>query len=112
MTWIALILVLCSAPIHAGWNLLARRARSEGAFFSGLLKWGAILGFGPVVVSVIVSGPMPGTAWLCVLFSGCCCGAYLFFLAKGYSGSIGDTSSRALAASDQFAVLLCWRARL
>jgi drug/metabolite transporter (DMT)-like permease len=26
-------------------------------------------------------------AWLCLLFSGCCCGGYLFFLAKGYAGS-------------------------
>ena len=53
----------------------------------GLLKWGGLLGFVPVVVGEVVSGPMPGTAWVCVLFSGCCCGAYLFFLAKGYSGS-------------------------
>ena len=32
MAWAALLLVLCSAPIHAGWNLMARRQRAEGAF--------------------------------------------------------------------------------
>ena len=33
MTWAALILVLISAGMHAGWNLLGKRERPSAAFF-------------------------------------------------------------------------------
>ena len=73
--------------MHAGWNLLAKGQRSEGSFFAGLLGWGVLLGFVPAVLSEIGCGFMPATAWLCVIFSGCCAAAYFFFLAKGYGAS-------------------------
>ena len=83
----ALLLVMVSAPMHAGWNLLARRQRAEGAFFLGLLKWGAIVGLVPVVLSEIFAPSIPGKAWVCLLISGCCCGSYFFFLARSYASS-------------------------
>ncbi len=87
MVWAALVLTLFSAPMHAGWNLLAKRQRSEGLFFLEILKLGALLGLGPAVLSEIFSGFMPARAWVCVLLSGGCAGAYFFFLAKGYADS-------------------------
>jgi len=87
MAWMALLLVMASAPVHAGWNLLAKRQRSEGAFFFGLLKWITIIGLGPVVLSEVFRPGMPAKAWVCVLISGCCCGIYFFFLAKSYASS-------------------------
>ena len=87
MAWMALVLVLCSAPMHAGWNLLAKRQRSEGAFISGLLGWIAVAGLAPAIVGEFLSPSMPARAWICVLISGCCCGLYFFFLARSYAGS-------------------------
>ena len=87
MTWLVLLLVLCSAPIHAGWNLLARRQRAEGAFISAILGWTAIAGLAPAVIGEILSPSMPNKAWVCVLISGCCAGTYFFFLARSYASS-------------------------
>lgn len=87
MTLVALILVFLSTPMHAGWNLLGRRQRAEGAFFAQILGWGAVVGLGPVVVGGLLGGFMPGEVWVCVLISGSCAGAYFFFLAKGYAKS-------------------------
>ncbi len=87
MAWPALILVLCSVPMHAGWNLLARRQRSEGVFFWYLLVWVAALGIVPAVLGEILLGPFPAKAYVCVLISGCCGGAYFYFLARGYEKS-------------------------
>ena len=51
MVWQALVLVLCSAPLHAGWNLLARRGRAEGAYMYGLLKWVVLVGLLPAALA-------------------------------------------------------------
>ena len=83
----ALLLVMVSAPMYAGWNLLARRQRAEGAFFSGLLRWVTVLGLAPAVLSEVLTPDIPAKAWVCVLISGCCCGLYFFFLARSYANS-------------------------
>ena len=87
MAGIALVLVLCAGPMHAGWNLLARRQRAEGAFFAKLLKWIAGLGLVPALLGLLLCQSMPAKAWLCAVISGTCCGAYYLFLAKGYARS-------------------------
>ena len=87
MVWPALLLVMASVPMHAGWNLLARCQRAEGAFFSGILKWMALLGLAPAVLGEVLWPSMPAKAWVCVLISGCCSGSYFFFLARSYANS-------------------------
>lgn len=84
MALMALLLVMISTPMHAGWNLLARRQRTEGAFFLGLLKCVTIAGVVPAILSEVFAPSIPVKAWVCLLISGCCCGAYFFFLAKSY----------------------------
>ena len=87
MVWTALVLVLCSVPLHAAWNLMARRQRAEEAYIHGLLKWVALVGLAPAVMGEVLGGPLPGKAILCVLISGLACGAYFYFLAKCYQAS-------------------------
>jgi len=118
-------LVLCSTFMHAGWNLLARRQRSEAAFFSRMLLVSVSLGFVPAVVSESLTRSLPPVAWACVLGSGLCGGLYYFFLARAYASSdftvvypvarslpllligLGDTlRGRPLAASGWLGLLL------
>lgn len=80
-------LVLCSTFMHAGWNLLARRQRSETAFFKRMLTVTALVGFVPAVLSEMQARSLTPTAWACVVGSGCCCGAYYLFLARAYESS-------------------------
>ncbi|MDY6877574.1 MAG: EamA family transporter [Chloroflexota bacterium] len=84
---LVITLVLCSAFMHAGWNLLARRQRSEAVFFERMLIVTALVGFVPAVLSEMQARSLTPTAWACVVGSGCCCGAYYFFLARAYASS-------------------------
>ena len=77
-------LVFCSAFMHAGWNLLARRQRSEVTFFSRMLTVTVLLGFVPGVLSEALTHSLTPKAWVCVVLSGFCCGLYYFCLARAY----------------------------
>jgi len=80
-------LVLCSALLHAGWNLLARRQRSEVAFMRRMLIAVAVAGLVPAAVSEMHAQPLPLRAWLCALGSGLCIGVYFYALAHAYAAS-------------------------
>lgn len=73
--------------MHAGWNLLARRARSEGEFYKKMLIITLIIGFLPAFISEIRTGSMTQLAWACVIGSGTSAAFYLFGLAKAFSQS-------------------------
>ena len=73
--------------MHAGWNLLARRERSEATFFGRMLTLIALIGFLPAVLSEMATHSLPSEAWLCVAGSGFFCGIYLFNLARAYESS-------------------------
>lgn len=83
----ALFLVLISTFLHAGWNLLARRLRSEGAFFGRMLLVTVTIGLVPAALSEWWTRSINQTAWLCVLGSGICGGLYFCFLARAYRSS-------------------------
>jgi len=84
---LAIGLVIISTFGHAAWNLLARRQRSEGAFFTRMLMLTMIAGFSPAVVSEIATRSLPITVWPCLVGSGLCCGTYFFSLARAYGSS-------------------------
>ena len=84
---LAVLLVLLSAPVHAGWNLLARRERSEATFFGRMLKVVALAGFAPAVVSELAARSIPFEAWLRLVPSGVCGGCYFYLLARAYRSS-------------------------
>lgn len=81
-------LVIFSAFMHAGWNLMARRYMAEPAFFfSRMVLVIVSVGFVPAAVSEILTRSLSPMAWLCVLGSGFCCGVYFFCLARAYASA-------------------------
>ena len=87
MTPFVVVLILISAAMHAGWNLLARRQREETIFFARMLAVVALVGLLPATISEIMTRSLPPTAWLCVAGSGVCLGLYFWFLARAYGSS-------------------------
>jgi len=73
--------------MHAGWNLLARRQRSEATFFWRMQLPVVVVGLVPVAVSELLARSIPPKAWACVLGSGTCAGVYYYCLARGYGSS-------------------------
>jgi len=96
MTFLAMVLVFLSTFMHAGWNLLARKYRSEEVFFGKMLALTALIGLVPTIWSEIAAQSITPKAWLCVLGSGFFCGLYFRFLARSY-GSADFTTVYPLA---------------
>ena len=87
MSPLVVTLVLSSAVMHAAWNLLARRPRSEIVFFRRMILVVVAVGLVPAAVSELLARSLSPTAWACVAGSGACCGVYFFCLARAYSRS-------------------------
>ncbi len=87
MSGLAILLVIISTFMHAGWNILVRRHRNERIFIRRLLGSVAIAGFVPFAVSLFFTDPIPFKAVLCVVGSGVFCGSYFYFLARSYESS-------------------------
>ncbi len=88
MNPLAMVMVLASCFMHAGWNiLLARRGRSETELIRQMLRGVVLAGFIPACVSEYVTGSMGAKSWLCVGGSGICCGVYFLGLARSYGSS-------------------------
>ena len=84
MTHFSIALVLVSAFMHAAWNLLARRRRSEAIFFHRMLLIVVLIGFVPAAVVEGLTGRLGFGVLLCGFSSGLLCGFYFFFLARAY----------------------------
>jgi drug/metabolite transporter (DMT)-like permease len=87
MTSFVILLVIISAFMHAGWNLMARIKGSERDFYFKMLVTILVIGLVPAVVSEILTGSMTPVAWLCVTGSGISAAVYLYFLAVAYESS-------------------------
>ncbi len=87
MNSFAITLVLFSTFMHAGWNLLSRHRRLEGAFFQRMLLLISVAGFFPAIISEMLTHSLTAKAWICVLFSGVSCGLYFFSLSRAYRAS-------------------------
>jgi len=83
----AVTLVLISTVMHAGWNLLAYSRRRAGTFILRMLLVVAAIGLVPMILSQAILPPLPPIAWVCVVVSGICCGAYYLFLVRAYTSS-------------------------
>ena len=84
MSAFVVTLVIVSTFMHAGWNLLARGQRDEGAFFRRMLLVSMALGLAPAAVGWAMLRCLTPTALACALGSGVCCGVYYLGLARGY----------------------------
>ena len=84
MTSLAMLLIFPSTFMHAGWNLLARKHRSEEIFFGRMLALTVLIGLVPTVWSEIVTQSITPKVWLYVMGSGFFCGLYFYFLARSY----------------------------
>ena len=87
MSPLALILIVASTFMHAGWNLLIRHGRREATFVSRVLLLVAAAGLIPAAVSELAARSLPPTAWACVAGAGLCCGVYYYGLVRAYGHS-------------------------
>jgi len=84
MTTTAVILILISALIHAGWNLMTKKENPSGAFF----LVGTAMATGLMLPGLIYFWPrlplIPGPVWLLLIVTGFFNGVYYFSLAGAY----------------------------
>ena len=88
MSSTAILIVLLSALIHAGWNLLVKSSRSPKAFF--LFKGTLLMAFGAIF---LLSSPVRQVStgvWICIVASGIVHAFYAISLASAYEA--GDIS--------------------
>ncbi|MFW5880769.1 MAG: drug/metabolite transporter [Spirochaetota bacterium] len=90
MNPIAILIVLASATVHAGWNLLGKRARPAPAYFAIASLAGAVL-LSPLLILWGETLPLiPGSVWLSLLVTGAFQATYMTGLAAAYR--TGDLS--------------------
>ena len=83
-----LAILVVSAFMHAGWNLLAKRRQSDAPRF--MLRMYLIIaaaGLIPAGACEWAMGPMPAKAWFCTAVSGVFSAFYSLGLAKGYASA-------------------------
>ncbi len=75
----ALALVLGSAFLHSGWNLLAKRSRDQGAFLWLAIAAGLIV-YAPAVAVLLPQHPISGEGWIFIAASAVIHVFYFLFL--------------------------------
>lgn len=89
MTGVAIGLVLISCVLHAGWNLLVKRAGDKGAFTALYLIATCVL-YTPVAIGFGIRNPIPPAGWRCIGVSGCLYAVNYLALSRAYKH--GDLS--------------------
>jgi drug/metabolite transporter (DMT)-like permease len=84
MSLFAIMLVLLSATIHAGWNLLAHSRQVNGNLFFLLHLITAIVGFLPVLIAELTGTSFPLSVWGLLILSGMFQALYFLGLTMGY----------------------------
>jgi drug/metabolite transporter (DMT)-like permease len=84
MNGAAILMVLTSTVMHAGWNLLAQRGHSQVAFFRRMLVLIAIAGLVPWTLGQWFVDPLAPKVWACAVSAGVCSGIYCLGLALAY----------------------------
>ena len=84
MSHIAIILILASAFIHAGWNFIAKRILPTTGFFLAANIFGAWIFFPWVIVYPGIIHDIPGRIWIYLLATGLFQALYLISLAAAY----------------------------
>ena len=88
MSMTAVVLILVSAAIHVGWNLLTKSSGNPKMF--SLLKGTLMSGVALVVLAALPLGEVPSGVWLLVLASGAIHFVYILALSTAYE--TGDIS--------------------
>lgn len=88
MTFSALLLVLCSAVLHALWNFLAKKARDQVSFMFLMMAASPIVWLGPLIW-MLIQGTNFGP-WYIPVAGGLVQATYLTLMGKGYA--CGDLS--------------------
>lgn len=87
MTLTAFVLILVSALLHVGWNLIGKRIAQSILFYAWSMAAGGLL-FSPFL---LLNGTrllkLPNDFWLLLIGSGLCQALYLIGLARAYMGA-------------------------
>lgn len=83
MTALATLMVLCSALMHATWNMLAKRSSHPLAFL-WLVNTASMLIFLPVFSWALLQHGLPASAWPFVIATGILHILYISFLSQAY----------------------------
>ena len=86
MTVTSFLLVVLAAGLHAGWNLLAKRAAAAGPAFVLAYSLASFVLYLPWVVWLLLRDGMPSGGWVvaCIALSGCIHVVYSLCLQRGY----------------------------
>ena len=84
MSWLAIILVLLSATIHAIWNLLAHSQKISGTLLLRFHWLTGLVGLIPVLLPELNGNPLPPAVWGLVLLTGLLQSFYFLGLMMGY----------------------------
>jgi drug/metabolite transporter (DMT)-like permease len=79
----AIILVLISTVMHAGWNLMLRSQPTSYTFLRIVIVVGAV-GLGPALAAEMWGVPFPALVWLYLLLAGIFQAYYYLGLTRGY----------------------------
>ena len=88
MSPLAIILVLLSASIHVGWNLITKSSASPLVF--SLLKGSILMLLAVIILPFIPLGSIPMNVWVYIVFSGVIHAVYTISLNTAYE--TGDMS--------------------
>lgn len=80
----ALLIVLVSAVMHAGWNLLMRGSGGPMRFARRMLWAVTAITIVPVIIFEFTRTPLGWPVWGIGVGSGVCCGLYYFGLGRAY----------------------------
>ena len=84
MPTLAILLILCSALMHAGWNLLVHAAREDRDLLIRINLVFGLMGLGPVLVAEWYWPTLTPFAWMMLAIAGVGQTIYSVGLSKGY----------------------------
>jgi uncharacterized membrane protein len=105
MSSAALLLVVIASSIHAGWNLLTKRAANRLVFLWLVLGAGLVI-YLPVALYLAVTMPPPARGLLYILASGVVHSAYYFALSRMYEYEFSLTYPTARGSSPVLVALV------
>ncbi len=84
MTLTAIVLIMVSAFMHAGWNTISKRAHPTTAFFLIALVIGTLLFFPVLIINFREILIFPAQVWLLLAMTGLCEAIYFVSLSAAY----------------------------
>ena len=105
MTPFAVTLVLISALMHAGWNMVLRNQRSTNMFLSMSIVL-VVVALAPALLAELIAPSVIVPVWTQIVLGGCCLGIYYLGMTNSYRG--GDfTVAYPLARALPVVIVAC-----